>query len=178
MTRFSLNVSFTDSQVNDLARPLVDIITKFYEDPKNEEDFQKWLRKNMTTNRKIGNSFETEFCELLYAHGFWVHNLAQNAAGQPADVIAARNGKTYLIDCKVCSNRGFALSRMEENQDLSMELWKDTGNGDGWFAILIKEHIFMVSHSIINFQRSLKSRMSKLDFETYGVPLERWLKEK
>ena len=44
LTRFSLNVSISDSQVNDLTRLLVDIITKFYEDPKNEEDFQKWLR--------------------------------------------------------------------------------------------------------------------------------------
>ena len=82
------------------------------------------------TNKKIGNDFESDFCEILFENGFWTHNLAQNASGQPADVIAARNGKTYLIDCKVCSNRGFALSRMEENQDLSMELWKDTGNGD------------------------------------------------
>lgn len=36
-----MNVS--DAQVTDLARPLVGIITKFYEDPKNEEEFQKWL---------------------------------------------------------------------------------------------------------------------------------------
>lgn len=130
------------------------------------------------TNKKIGNDFESDFCEILFENGFWTHNLAQNASGQPADVIASRNGKTYLIDCKVCSNRGFALSRMEENQNLSMELWKSTGNGEGWFAILVEGRIFMVSHSIINFQRSLKSRMSKLDIETYGVPLERWIKEK
>lgn len=32
-------------QVSDLARPLVGIITRFYEDPKNEEEFQKWLRR-------------------------------------------------------------------------------------------------------------------------------------
>jgi len=32
------------AQVSDLARPLVGIITKFYEDPKNEEEFQRWLR--------------------------------------------------------------------------------------------------------------------------------------
>ena len=38
-------MNLSDIQVNDLARPLVGIITKFYADPKNEEDFQKWLRK-------------------------------------------------------------------------------------------------------------------------------------
>ena len=35
----------SDLQIKDLARPLANIITKFYEDPKNEEDFQKWLRE-------------------------------------------------------------------------------------------------------------------------------------
>ena len=38
-------MSLSDLQVNNLARPLVNIIIKFYEDPKNEEDFQKWLRE-------------------------------------------------------------------------------------------------------------------------------------
>jgi len=37
-------MNLSDTQVNDLARPLVGLIIKFYEDPKNEEDFQKWLR--------------------------------------------------------------------------------------------------------------------------------------
>lgn len=49
-------------------------------------------------NRKTGNSFEAEFCDLLFQHGYWVHNLAQNAAGQPADVIAVKTVcRTSLI---------------------------------------------------------------------------------
>lgn len=44
VTKSSLNVNLSDSQITDLARPLVGILQKFYEDPKNEEDFQKWLR--------------------------------------------------------------------------------------------------------------------------------------
>ena len=36
-------MSLSDVQINDLARPLVDVVTKFYADPENEEDFQKWL---------------------------------------------------------------------------------------------------------------------------------------
>ena len=43
------------------------------------------------SNKKLGNSFEEEFAELLYEHGFWVHLLQQNAAGQPADIIATKN---------------------------------------------------------------------------------------
>jgi hypothetical protein len=38
-----VNTKLSDSQVNDLARPLMGILEAFYKDPKNEEDFQKWL---------------------------------------------------------------------------------------------------------------------------------------
>lgn len=130
------------------------------------------------TNKKIGNDFESDFCEILFDKGFWAHNLAQNQAGQPADVIAARNGKTYLIDCKVCSVRGFALSRMEENQDLSMELWKATGNGEGWFAVLIGEQIVMIPHLTVKALRATQSYMNELELREYGTPLEKWLKKK
>lgn len=130
------------------------------------------------TNKKVGNDFESKFCNILFGEGFWVHNLAQNSAGQPADVIAARNGKTYLIDCKVCSVRGFALSRMEENQDLSMELWKATGNGEGWFAVLIGEQIVMIPHLTVKALRATQSYMNELELREYGTPLEKWLKKK
>lgn len=130
------------------------------------------------TNKKIGNDFESDFCEILFEQGFWVHNFAQNQDGQPADVIAARNGKTYLIDCKVCSVRGFALSRMEENQDLSMELWKSTGNGEGWFAVLIGEQIVMIPHFTVKALRATQSYMNELELREYGTSLEKWLKKK
>lgn len=42
------------------------------------------------SNKKIGNGFEAEFCEKLFQNGYWVHNLSQNAAGQPADVVAVK----------------------------------------------------------------------------------------
>ena len=130
------------------------------------------------TNKKIGNDFESDFCEILFEQGFWVHNFAQNQDGQPADVIAARNGKTYIIDCKACSVRGFALSRMEENQDLSMELWKSTGNGEGWFAVLIGEQIVMIPHFTVKALRATQSYMNELELREYGTPLEKWLKKK
>ena len=131
------------------------------------------------TNRKLGNDFESKFCQILSENGFWAHNLAQNASGQPADVIAARNGKTYLIDCKVCSSKGFALSRMEENQDLSMELWKLCGNGEGWFALLFREdNIAMIPHFTVKALSYSQSRMSEKEIMEYGVPLSEWLKKK
>lgn len=131
----------------------------------------------MATNKKLGNTFEQELCELLFDKGFWTHNLAQNESGQPADVIAARNGKAYLIDCKVCSNRKFPLSRMESNQDLSMSLWKECGNGEGWFALKIDEAIIMIPHFVIQAESRVKSALTEKDIFEDGVSLERWVKK-
>ena len=128
--------------------------------------------KHMTTNRKIGNSFEIEFCEILSQYGFWCHNMTQNQAGQPADVIAVRNMRPYLIDCKVCKNDRFPLSRIEENQRNAMKLWSNCGNGSGWFALKISTGIYMISLGQLEVHR-FKS-LSKRVIEAVGLPLEKW----
>ena len=87
------------------------------------------------TNRKDGTSFERQLCLSLAGYGFWAHNLAQNSQGQPFDVIASRNGKTHPIDCKACAKDIFKMERIEENQSSAMVLWRETGNGEGWFAL-------------------------------------------
>ena len=128
-------------------------------------------------NKKLGNRFEAELCEILSKEGFWCHNLAQNSAGQPADVIAARNGKSYLIDCKVCStDKGFALNRMEENQDMAMNLWNECGNGQGWFAIkLPTDDIFMLPHFCIKAYAHKQSYLSPGEIFEMGKPIEKWV---
>ena len=128
------------------------------------------------SNRKIGNQFESELCDILFAEGFWVHNLAQNQAGQPADVIAVRNKKAYLIDCKVCSGKGFPLSRVEENQDLSMTLWKECGNGEGWFAVKLNETVYMIPHFTIKAYAHSQTTMTAKDIFECGKPLDKWVK--
>lgn len=52
VTKSSPNVNLSDSQITDLARPLMGILERFYKDPKNEEDFQKWLR-NVEKERNL-----------------------------------------------------------------------------------------------------------------------------
>ena len=93
-------------------------------------------------NKTIGNRFEQDLCEMLSEYGFWVHNMMMSKAGQPADIIAVRNGKAYLIDAKVCSNDEFPLKRVEENQTLAMDLWTDRGNGQGWFALKLNDEVY------------------------------------
>ena len=129
------------------------------------------------SNKKLGNSFETELCEILSMYGFWCHNMAQNAAGQPADVIAVRNGQAYLIDCKVCStSKGFALNRMEENQDMAMELWNECDNGQGWFAVkLPTDDIRMLPHFFIKAHQHTQSYLSPGEIFEAGKPIEKWV---
>ena len=131
------------------------------------------------SNKKLGNQFESELCEILSKHGFWCHNMAQNAAGQPADVIAVRNSQAYLIDCKACStDRGFALNRVEENQELAMNLWQECGNRQGWFAIQLPNgEIFMVPHLVIKAWRHGQSYMSPTEVFEVGKPIEKWVKK-
>ena len=38
-------VTLSNTQVENLARPLVGILTEFYKDPRNEEEFQIWLQQ-------------------------------------------------------------------------------------------------------------------------------------
>ena len=130
------------------------------------------------TNKTLGNSFEQELCEKLFEHGFWVHLLNMNKSGQPADIIAVKNNKAYLIDAKVCSSKGFALSRVEENQELSMGLWNERGNGQGWFALKVPTNeIYMIPHICIQALKNSQSVLSFSEIHTIGLPLEKWVKK-
>ena len=132
------------------------------------------------TNKKLGNTFEQELCEKLAEYGFWTHNLAMNKSGQPADVIAVRNKQAYLIDAKVVStSRGFALSRVEENQDLAMDLWNEKGNGQGWFAFKITKtnEIYMIPHLCIKALMVSQSTLSVIEIHQMGKTLEQWVKK-
>lgn len=130
----------------------------------------------MNTNRKTGTSFEKELCELLSAHGLWAHNLAQNSAGQPFDVIAARNGNTVVIDCKVCEHDIFKLSRIEENQYSAMTLWRDCGNSDGWFALKLSDGvIYMIPLWLMEQFSYTKTVLSRSDIREVGKLFEEWV---
>ena len=127
------------------------------------------------SNKKLGNSFEAEFSEILANEGFWVHLLAQNAAGQPADVIAVKDGEAYLIDCKVCSQGKFPFTRIEDNQELAMELWRDCGNDYGWFALKFGNDVYMVDTAAMRNARNKFSVMTPEIADMYGWTLDEWL---
>ena len=126
-------------------------------------------------NKKSGNQFETELCEILSKNGFWCHNLAQNSAGQPADVIAVKNGNAYLIDCKVCSNGKFSLNRIEENQSLAMELWRECGNSTGWFALKFGDNIYMVPLATLQAIRNIRTTITEMFAAKGCYKLDDWV---
>lgn len=131
----------------------------------------------MKSNRAVGNAFEVELCELLYAYGFWVHRLTQDNAGQPADVIAVRNKIAYLIDCKDCSAKGFDLRRVEENQITAMQLWDECGNGQGWFALRVEGEIYMLPFVCVMAYKNIQSSMSFAEIYKVAKPIEQWVRK-
>ena len=131
----------------------------------------------MKSNRAVGNAFEQELCELLFAYGFWAKNLKQDNAGQPADIIAVRNKIAYLIDCKDCSSKGFDLRRVEENQITAMQLWDECGNGQGWFALKVENEIYMLPYFTVKAYRNHQSSMSFAEIYEVAKSLEQWVKK-
>lgn len=130
----------------------------------------------MNLNKKIGNSFEQQLCELLFEKGYWTHNLAQNQAGQPADIIAVKNGRAYLIDCKDCVNDNFPFSRIEPNQHTAMRLWKECGNGYGLFALRLSDkRVYMIDHELMIALSINQASIGEDLISHYGLPLERWV---
>ena len=77
------------------------------------------------SNKSEGTKYEKEFAELLASKGMWVHLLAQDQNGQPADLIVVDGLRCALIDCKDCKGDRFLLSRIEENQEQAYKLWKE-----------------------------------------------------
>ena len=130
-------------------------------------------------NKKLGNDFEKELSEILYDAGYWVHLLNQNKNGQPADIIAVKNIKSYLIDAKVCSYEIFPFRRIEDNQRLAMDMWQECGNTTPYFALKCRNEIYMVDwNTIKDLIKKGKKQLNLDDMNKYGVRLATWLRLK
>lgn len=127
------------------------------------------------TNKKLGNDFERDFCMLMQDRDYWVLNIPQTQSGQPADVIAVKEGKAVLIDCKICTGKTFALSRVEPNQKTAMSYWEALGNGTGWFAIKINRNIYMISlRTLEALERAGNASLTETQINQYGYKFEWW----
>ena len=128
-------------------------------------------------NKKLGNDFEQELCEIFADAGYWTHNFANRKNGQPADIIAVRSGGAYLIDAKVCTYEVFPFKRIEENQRLSMDMWIECGNIEPYFALKARNEVYMVGYSTIKeLMRKGKKQLNLEDMNKYGTRLATWLR--
>ena len=125
-------------------------------------------------NKQAGNRFEKDFCEQLASDGFWAHFMGGSKNGQPADIIAVRNEKAYLIDAKDCQNDVFAFWRIEDNQDMAMRYWEMCGNNQGLFALNTSEGIYMLQYGKVQALQCMGVRQLNMNNIKYHA--ENYLK--
>ena len=126
-------------------------------------------------NKQAGNEFEREFCEILSKYGFWSHFMGGNRNGQPADIIAVRNKKAYLIDAKDCKNDRFVLSRIEDNQHMAMRKWELCGNNQGLFALNTSKGIYMLAYGMVQVLEIADIKSLNMEsIEQYCIRYEDW----
>lgn len=126
-------------------------------------------------NKKLGNSFERDFCLIASEYGFWAHRLQDNKNGQPADVIIAKGNQSALVDCKVCDNNVFPLIRMEENQINAMRKWLHCGNIYAAFALKLNDDIRMIDYETLMKLRNLGTKsLDEKDIRRYSLPFAAW----
>ena len=130
-----------------------------------------------TDNRSTGNRFEQELSHLLAEHGFWVHVMQQNKAGQPADIIAVKGKFHTLIDCKNCENGFFAFERIEDNQRSAMKMFFRKAGELCYFALKLPDgRIRIVSLERCDTLKNRgKNRISEKEMETETWNLDSWL---
>lgn len=131
----------------------------------------------MYNTRKAGADFEELVATALSENGFWVHRMMPNKNGQPADIIACKDGRAFLIDAKDCLLNKFRKSRIEPNQHTAMQLWEQCGNSSGWFAMGLRDpdgktRIYMTSY------RRLRQEADYLDenrLRKISILLDEWI---
>ena len=130
-----------------------------------------------TDNRSTGGRFEQELSHILAEHGFWVHVMQQNKAGQPADIIAVKGRFHTLIDCKVCDQGYFSFDRIEDNQRSAMKLFFRKAGELSYFALKLPDNtIRMVSLERCNTLRGRgKNRITEGEMTTETWNIESWL---
>lgn len=106
-------------------------------------------------NKKLGNCFEKEFTEILRKKGYWVTFLSpkQNIGSQPCDLIAIKDDKPILIDCKTCKTKYFQINRIEQNQRQSFKRYTKCGNTKFILAIKYNNKIYEIDMKDIDFEQ-------------------------
>ena len=106
-------------------------------------------------NKRIGTDFEKEYAEILRKKGYWVTFLSpkQHIGSQPCDLIAIKDNRPILIDCKTCNTHLFPISRIEENQRQAFKKYTECGNTKFMLAIKYNKKIYEIDMKNIDFSQ-------------------------
>ena len=121
---------------------------------------------DLKSNKKIGDDFEKEYARILKNKGYWVTFLTpkRHIGSQPCDLIAIKNDKAILIDCKTCKTHLFPISRIEENQRQAFKRYLKCGNTTFILAIKYDNKIYEINMKNIDFKQKnieLEGRMNE-----------------
>lgn len=106
-------------------------------------------------NKVLGDSFEKEYAKILRERGYWVTFLTpkKNIGSQPCDLIAIKDDKPILIDCKTCKTHLFPINRIEENQRQAFKRYSKCGNTKFILAIKYNNRIYKINMKDIDFKQ-------------------------
>lgn len=125
------------------------------------------------SNYKKGDKLEQEVAEYLACTGFWVYRTPSGLKGQPFDLIAIRNDKAFLIECKYCSKDVFTTSRIEENQKNTARVWAKAGNDCNNLLVAIKYD----DSPVYLFPFDIILKVKRISKPLKGLTLEEWIKK-
>ena len=110
---------------------------------------------DLKSNKKIGEDFEKEYARILKNKGYWVTFLTpkRHIGSQPCDLVAIKNDKAILIDCKTCKTHLFPISRIEENQRQAFKRYLKCGNTTFILAIKYNNKIYEINMKNIDFKQ-------------------------
>lgn len=110
---------------------------------------------DLKSNKKIGDDFEKEYARILKNKGYWVTFLTpkRHIGSQPCDLVAIKNDKAILIDCKTCKTHLFPISRIEENQRQAFKRYLKCGNTTFILAIKYNNKIYEINMKNIDFKQ-------------------------
>lgn len=92
--------------------------------------------------------------------GYWCTLLegSKYSNSQPADIVFAKNGKIWLVDCKTLESKTgrFTIERAEQNQILAYKRFKKCGNKNYFYYILWNNDVYTIPmEDIINAKKSI-----------------------
>lgn len=111
-------------------------------------------------NKIKGNKFEEDVAYKISKQGFWatVISGAKYTGAQPADIIASKNNKFFIIDCKTLENKTgrFTIDRAESNQIRAYKKLYSVGSYNYFYYILWKNDVYVVPmEDIIHAEKSI-----------------------